>query len=86
MIRNKLKMKSFRGHRMNTNPRKGPFHYNQPSRMFYRVVRGMMPHKTPKGKKQMGLLHAYDGMPRRYMPSARCASSPRTRRCAWTPT
>merc|ERR1719464_625570 len=67
MIRNKLKMKSFRGHRMNTNPRKGPFHYNQPSRMFYRVVRGMMPHKTPKGKKQMGLLHCYDGMPQRYM-------------------
>merc|ERR1740123_1137373 len=67
MIRNKLKMKSFRGHRMNTNPRKGPFHYCQPSRMFYRVVRGMMPHKTPKGKKQMGLLHCYDGMPQRYM-------------------
>jgi len=66
IIRNKLKMKSFRGHRMNTNPRKGPFHYVQPSRMFYRVVRGMIPHKTPRGKKMMSLLHCYDGMPPRF--------------------
>merc|ERR1712173_256245 len=66
LIRNKLKMKSFRGHRMNTNPRRGPFHYNQPSRMFYRVVRGMIPHKTARGKKMMALLHCYDGMPPRY--------------------
>mmetsp|Transcript_57757 Transcript_57757/g.95837 ORF Transcript_57757/g.95837 Transcript_57757/m.95837 type:complete len:211 (-) Transcript_57757:232-864(-) len=65
-IRNKLKMKSFRGHRMNTNPSRGPFHYCQPSRVFYRVVRGMIPHKTPKGKKTLSLLHCYDGMPPRY--------------------
>eukprot|EP01083_Nonionella_stella_P214635 773209_1 len=66
IIRNKLKMRMFRRHRMNTNPRRGPFHYNQPSRMFYRVVRGMIPHKTPRGKQMMSLLHCYDGMPPRY--------------------
>jgi len=66
LIRNKLKMKSFRSHRMNTNPRRGPYHYNQPSRMFYRVVRGMIPHKTARGKKMMSMLHCFDGMPPRY--------------------
>jgi len=66
-IRNKLKMRGFFGHRMNTNPRRGPFHYRQPSRVFFRVVRGMIPHKTNRGKKAMSLLHCYDGMPPRYM-------------------
>mmetsp|Transcript_27750 Transcript_27750/g.43978 ORF Transcript_27750/g.43978 Transcript_27750/m.43978 type:complete len:166 (+) Transcript_27750:1-498(+) len=66
LIRNKLKMRMFRGHRMNTNPNKGPFHYVAPSRVFYRVVRGMIPHKTPRGKKMMKLLHCYDGMPPRF--------------------
>merc|ERR1740129_1117380 len=73
MIHNKLKMKSFRGHRMNTNPRKGPFHYCQPSRMFYRVVRGMMPHKTPKGKKQMGCCTVTTACRSATCTSARCA-------------
>jgi len=59
-------MRSFRRHRMNTNPRRGPFHYTAPSRMFYRVVRGMIPHKTCRGKLAMNLLHCYDGMPQRY--------------------
>jgi len=66
-IRNKLKMRAFFGHRMCTNPRRGPYHYRQPSRVFFRVVRGMMPHKTNRGKKAMSLLHCYDGMPPRFM-------------------
>mmetsp|Transcript_80631 Transcript_80631/g.98771 ORF Transcript_80631/g.98771 Transcript_80631/m.98771 type:complete len:212 (-) Transcript_80631:23-658(-) len=67
LIRNRLKMKSFRRTRMNTNPRKGPFHYSQPSRMLYRVIRGMIPHKTPRGKACMRLLRTYDGIPPRFM-------------------
>ena len=51
---------------MNTNPKKGPFDYNAPSRFFYKVVRGMLPHRTPRGQKCMGLLHVYDGMPPRF--------------------
>jgi len=66
LIRNKLKMMSFRGHKMNTNPRKGPFQYLQPSRMFYRVVRGMLPHKKPRGKRALRLFHCYDGIPPRF--------------------
>jgi len=66
LIRNKLKMLSFRGHKMNTNPRRGPFQYVQPSRMFYRVIRGMLPHKRPRGKRALRLLHVYDGIPPRF--------------------
>jgi len=65
-IRWKLKMRSFQRHRANTNPKKGPFHFVAPSRMFYRVVRGMIPHKTCRGKIAMNLLHCFDGVPPRY--------------------
>jgi ribosomal protein uL13 len=34
-----------------TNPKKGPFHERAPSRVFQRVVRGMLPHRTPRGEK-----------------------------------
>lgn len=32
-----------------TNPKWGPFHHRAPSRVFHRVVRGMLPHKTTRG-------------------------------------
>merc|ERR1711898_27566 len=48
-IRNKLKLLMKRNKRMNTNPKKGPFHHRAPSDMFHRVVRGMLPHKQYRG-------------------------------------
>jgi len=66
LVRNKLKMMAFRGHRMNTNPRKGPFSITAPSRMFFRVVRGMLPHKKPRGKAAMSRISVYDGIPPRF--------------------
>merc|ERR1711918_162072 len=48
-IRNKLKMLMKRNKRMNTNPKKGPFHHRSPADMFQRVVRGMLPHKHYRG-------------------------------------
>lgn len=51
---------------MNTKPSRGPFHYSAPSRFFYKVVRGMLPHRTARGRKMMALLHVYDGMPTRF--------------------
>merc|ERR1719329_613615 len=39
-----LKLKS------NTNPRHGgPYHFKTPAKFFWRVVRGMVRHKTPRG-------------------------------------
>lgn len=34
---------------MNTNPSKHFYHYRAPSKIFYRAIRGMIPHKTPRG-------------------------------------
>jgi len=48
---------------MNTNPRRGPFHFKAPSRIFWRVIRGMIPHKTPKGAAALGKLKVFDGIP-----------------------
>eukprot|EP00921_Rhytidocystis_pertsovi_P007715 GHVQ01012781.1.p3 GENE.GHVQ01012781.1~~GHVQ01012781.1.p3 ORF type:complete len:143 (+),score=22.91 GHVQ01012781.1:616-1044(+) len=48
---------------MNTNPRKGPFHLRAPSKILWRVVRGMIPHKTARGQLALGRLRSYDGIP-----------------------
>lgn len=66
LIRNKLKMMSFRQHKMNTNPLRGPFQMVRPCMMFYRIVRGMIPHKTPHGRRMLSKLTIYDGVPPRY--------------------
>jgi len=63
LFRNKLSHHEFLRKRMNTNPRRGPFHFKAPSRIFWRVVRGMTPHKTPKGAAALGKLKVFDGIP-----------------------
>jgi len=63
LFRNKLKFMDFLSKRMNTNPRRGPFHYRAPSRMFWRSVRGMLSHKTPKGEAALARLKVFDGCP-----------------------
>ena len=64
--RNKLKYMDFLRKRMSTNPKKGPIHYRAPSRIVWRVVRGMLPHKTPKGAAALGRLKCFDGVPLSY--------------------
>jgi ribosomal protein L13 len=39
-----------------TNPKRGLHHYRAPSRIFWRTVRGMLPHKTPRGAAALGNL------------------------------
>merc|ERR1711982_97579 len=51
--RNKLKVLKFLRLRCNVKPSRGPFHFRAPSKMFWRVVRGMVPHKTERGKDAM---------------------------------
>ncbi len=36
-------------HRTLTNPKKGPLHDRFPSKVMWRCIRGMVPHKTPRG-------------------------------------
>ena len=42
--------------RCNVKPSRGPFHFRAPSKIFWRTVRGMLPHKTERGKAALGRL------------------------------
>jgi large subunit ribosomal protein L13Ae len=66
LFRNKLKYKDFLRKRMNTNPRKGPIHHKNPSRIFWRSVRGMLPYKTPRGAHALARLKVFEGCPPPY--------------------
>uniref|UniRef100_A0A183SB48 Large ribosomal subunit protein uL13 n=2 Tax=Schistocephalus solidus TaxID=70667 RepID=A0A183SB48_SCHSO len=64
--RNKLKYREFLRKRMNTNPSHGPYHYRSPAKIFWRTVRGMLPHKLYRGKEALGKLKCYEGIPPPY--------------------
>lgn len=63
LFRNKLKFAEFLNKGNNTNPRRGQFHFRTPSRIFWRTVRGMLPHKSAKGAAALGRLKVFDGIP-----------------------
>jgi large subunit ribosomal protein L13Ae len=44
----------------------GPFHFRAPSRIFYKTVRGMIPHKTARGAAAMERLKVFEGVPPPY--------------------
>ncbi|KAI0140237.1 ribosomal protein L13 domain-containing protein, partial [Pestalotiopsis sp. NC0098] len=49
------------------NPtRGGPFHFRAPSRVFYKAVRGMIPHKTARGAAALERLKVFEGVPPPY--------------------
>uniref|UniRef100_A0A8C9M1R1 Large ribosomal subunit protein uL13 n=2 Tax=cellular organisms TaxID=131567 RepID=A0A8C9M1R1_9PRIM len=73
--RNKLKYLAFLRKRMNTNPSRGPYHFRAPSRIFWRTVRGMLPHKTKRGQAALDRLKVFDGIPPPY-DKVSCANSP----------
>merc|ERR1711972_77778 len=50
----------------NVNPTHGPFHYRAPSKIFHRVLRGMLPHKTSRGQAALDRLTLHDGCPHPY--------------------
>ncbi|KAK6620871.1 60S ribosomal protein L13A [Polyplax serrata] len=62
-FRSKLKYLAFLRKRCNVNPARGPFHFRAPSRIFYRTVRGMLPHKTHRGEDALHHLRPYEGIP-----------------------
>ncbi|WP_411016220.1 50S ribosomal protein L13, partial [Salmonella sp. s51884] len=57
--RNKLKYLQFLKKRTNTKPSRGPFHFRSPCRIFWRVIRGMLPHKKHRGKEALERLKVY---------------------------
>jgi large subunit ribosomal protein L13Ae len=64
--RNKLKYLKFLKLRCNVKPSRGPFHLRAPSRIFWRTVRGMIPHKTKRGAEALNRLKVYEGIPPPY--------------------
>ena len=64
--RNKLKYLEFLRKRCNINPSRGPFHFRAPSKIFTRIVRGMVPHKTERGQQALVRLRAFEGIPTPY--------------------
>lgn len=66
LYRNKEIFHLFLRKRMNTNPKRGPIHFRAPSRIFWRTVRGMIPHKTPRGAAALARLKVFEGVPHPY--------------------
>ncbi|KAJ1977597.1 60S ribosomal protein L16A [Dimargaris verticillata] len=66
LFRNKIKMQSFLQKRCLVNPKKGPLHHRAPSRVFYRSVRGMMPHRTKRGMQALQRFKVLEGIPPKY--------------------
>ncbi|RWS17990.1 60S ribosomal protein L13a-like protein [Dinothrombium tinctorium] len=64
--RNKLKYLDFLRKRCNINPKRGPYHYRAPSKIFWRTVRGMLPHKTKRGDAALMRLRVHEGIPPPY--------------------
>merc|ERR1712093_430678 len=64
LSRQKMKFERFLHKSHNSNPRRcGPIHYRAPARIFWRVVRGMVPHKTARGTAALARLDCFEGIP-----------------------
>eukprot|EP01097_Dermamoeba_algensis_P007121 TRINITY_DN4474_c0_g1_i1.p1 TRINITY_DN4474_c0_g1~~TRINITY_DN4474_c0_g1_i1.p1 ORF type:complete len:202 (-),score=57.93 TRINITY_DN4474_c0_g1_i1:62-667(-) len=61
--RNKLKYLAFLNKKCNVNPRRGPFHFRAPSKILWRTIRGMLPHKTHRGAEALRRLKVFEGVP-----------------------
>uniref|UniRef100_A0A0G4HLK1 Ribosomal protein L13a n=1 Tax=Chromera velia CCMP2878 TaxID=1169474 RepID=A0A0G4HLK1_9ALVE len=66
LYRNRLKYMEFLRKKTNSNPRDGPFHYRAPSKIIWRTIRGMMPHKTARGQMALARLRCFEGVPAPY--------------------
>jgi len=66
IFRNKLIWQERERKRINTNPRRGFKHALAPSRMFWKNIRGMLPHKEARGAAALASLRLFDGIPYPY--------------------
>eukprot|EP00884_Botryococcus_braunii_P014581 jgi/Botrbrau1/23123/Bobra.0243s0053.1 len=66
IVRQKMKYERFLRKRLNTQPKRGPYHFRAPSRILWRTIRGMVPHKTKRGAEALERMKAYEGIPPPY--------------------
>ncbi|TPX58842.1 hypothetical protein SpCBS45565_g07886 [Spizellomyces sp. 'palustris'] len=61
-----VRFMSFLRKRCRVNPSRGPFHLHSPNRILWRTIRGMIPHKTPRGQAALQRLRVFEGVPPPY--------------------
>ncbi|EGR29588.1 hypothetical protein IMG5_153090 [Ichthyophthirius multifiliis] len=66
LFRNRVKFSEFLNKWMNHNPRRGFQHFRAPSKIFWRCIRGMLPHLTPRGAAALQKLKIFEGVPAPY--------------------
>merc|ERR1712224_698228 len=67
LYKNRMKYCEWLKLKSNSNPRKGgPYHFKAPAKYFWRVIRGMVRHKTARGVAAMERLRVYEGVPAPY--------------------
>ncbi|EPS58218.1 hypothetical protein M569_16597 [Genlisea aurea] len=66
LVRQKMKYMRFLRKRMNTKPSHGPIHFRAPSKILWRTIRGMIPHKTKRGEAALARLKVFEGVPPPY--------------------
>merc|ERR1719473_2636856 len=66
LYRNKLKYAAFKRKRLATSPRKAHRHWRAPSKILWKTIRGVVPHKTHRGACAMDRLKVFDGIPHPY--------------------
>ncbi|KAF2074246.1 hypothetical protein CYY_004456 [Polysphondylium violaceum] len=66
LYRNKLKWADFLNLTCNTNHARGHRHARSPSKIFWRAVRGMLPHKTARGQAALDNMKVFEGVPAPY--------------------
>ncbi len=48
------------------HPKKGPIHPRRPDNIVKKVIRGMLPYKTPRGREAFKRLRVYAGIPEEF--------------------
>ncbi|TFG27807.1 50S ribosomal protein L13 [Candidatus Thorarchaeota archaeon] len=61
--------KETRNIRTSSNPRRGPFHDRRPDKLVRRMIRGMLPWPTPRGKDAYKRIQVFIGVPEKYIDS-----------------
>lgn len=66
IVRQRMKYMRYKDLRHITQPAKGPFHFRAPTKMLYKSIRGMIPHKTKRGVEALNRLKLFEGVPPPY--------------------
>merc|ERR1712096_473476 len=61
------KYKDWKNKRCIVNPARGAFHYKEPSKYFFKVLRTMVPRKTNRGGEALRRLQCFEAIPAHFI-------------------